>query len=210
VHHPASLRHHSCPPGRSWPRDDAVFQVFLDAFQTCCKLMFQVFQLFPIYVLIVSCICCKSGSRCCICCNACLHMFQASIPNVSSVFYTHMLQVFLTHVSSVPSVFFYVLEVLHLDISKVERDVCTCYNGVSIVCCKSFICFRRMLQKFHLDVAKVDRGVAQSVRCLSLCEARGGHEGVGPCDGREHRCWGAGRGMLSVRRNADAGVAQVS
>jgi hypothetical protein len=38
-------------------------------------------------------------------------------------FCTRMLQVFQTHVSSVSSVFFYMLQVLHLDVLEVDRDV---------------------------------------------------------------------------------------
>ena len=42
-----------------------------------------------------------------------------------------------------------------------SRSGCyTCCNGVSTVCYKCFICFRRMLQRFYPDVAKVDRAVA--------------------------------------------------
>jgi hypothetical protein len=32
AHHPASLHHRSCPPGRSRLRGDVVFSVFLDTF----------------------------------------------------------------------------------------------------------------------------------------------------------------------------------
>jgi hypothetical protein len=60
--------------------------------------------------------------------------------------------VFQTHVSSVSSVFFYMLQVLHLNIS----GCCTYCNGVSTIYPKCFIYFRRMLQMFHLYVAKVD------------------------------------------------------
>jgi len=48
---------------------------------------------------------------------------QASIPNVSSVFCIRMLQVFQTYVLSVSSVFFCILQVLHLDVLKVDRNV---------------------------------------------------------------------------------------
>jgi hypothetical protein len=36
----------------------------------------------------------------------------------------------------------------------------TCCNGISSICPKYFICFRRMLQVFHLDDAKVELDVA--------------------------------------------------
>jgi hypothetical protein len=39
---------------------------------------------------------------------------------------------------------------------KSRSGYCTCCNGVSTVCPKCFICFRRMLQRFHLDLTKVD------------------------------------------------------
>ena len=57
-----------------------------------------------------------------------------------------MLQVFQTHVSSVLFVFFCMLQVLHLDVSKVDRDVAMVFqlyvpNVLSVldVYCKSFI-----------------------------------------------------------------------
>jgi hypothetical protein len=39
---------------------------------------------------------------------------------------------------------------------KSRSGCCTCCNGVSTVCPKYFICFRRMWQMFHSDVTKVD------------------------------------------------------
>ena len=66
-----------------------------------------------------------------------------------------MLQVFQTHVSSVSSVFFCMLQVLHLDVLKVDRDVAHVamlfqlyvlnVSSVLDVCCKGFIW---MLQKW--------------------------------------------------------------
>jgi hypothetical protein len=50
-------------------------------------------------------------------------MLQAFIFNVSSVFLHLSLQMFQTHVLSVSSAFFCVLQVLYLDVSKVDRDV---------------------------------------------------------------------------------------
>jgi hypothetical protein len=111
--------------------------------------MFKVFQLFQMYVSIVSCGCCKSRSGCCICCNGCTRVLQASIPNVSSIFCTCILHVF--HLSS----FVYCNCCISMFL-KVNRDVCTCCNGVSIVCPKRFIYFRRMLQRSYLNVAKID------------------------------------------------------
>ena len=67
------------------------------------------------------------------------------IPNVSSVFCICMLQVFQTHASSVSSIFFCMLQVLHMDVSKVDQDIATVFqlyvlNVLSVldVCCKCF------------------------------------------------------------------------
>jgi hypothetical protein len=81
----------------------------------CCKPMFQVFQVSQMYVANVSSRCYNSISCCCTCCNG-LHA------HVSTVF-TCMLQMF------------------HLDISKIDLGVCTCCNGL-----------QRM---FHMHVSSV-------------------------------------------------------
>ena len=70
-------------------------------------------------------------------------------PYVSSVFCTRMLQVFQMHVSSVSSVFFCMLQVLHLNVSKVDRDVAHVAIAFQVyapnvsslldVCCRGFI-----------------------------------------------------------------------
>jgi hypothetical protein len=49
---------------------------------------------------------------------------------------------------------FFMLQVLHLDVSKVDRDVRHVMQYVLSVCSKCFICFRYMLQIFYLNVAK--------------------------------------------------------
>jgi cystathionine beta-lyase/cystathionine gamma-synthase len=51
------------------------------------------------------------------------------------------------------------LQVFHIDVTKVDRDVAHVAMVFSSVCPKCFICFKRMLQLFHLDVAKVDQDV---------------------------------------------------
>ena len=76
-----------------------------------------------LYVASVAFRCFKSRSGCCICCNSCTRMLQVFIPNVLSIFCTHIFQVFQTHVSSVSSVFFCMLQVLYLDVSKTDRDI---------------------------------------------------------------------------------------
>ena len=62
---------------------------------------FQVFQVFHTYVASISFAYDKSKSRCCICCYGYIHMFQAYVLSVSSVFRI-MLQVF------------------HMDVSKID------------------------------------------------------------------------------------------
>jgi hypothetical protein len=49
-----------------------------------------------------------------VCCKCLSSMFH--------LFFIRMLQVFQTHVSSVSSVFFCMFQVLHLDISKIDRE----------------------------------------------------------------------------------------
>jgi hypothetical protein len=84
----------------------------------------------------------------CICCDNCTRTLQASIPNVSSIFCTLMLQVFQTHVSNVSFVFFCILQVLCLYVSKVDYDVAHTVivflyvpNVLSVldICCIDFI-----------------------------------------------------------------------
>ena len=65
------------------------------------------------------------------------------------LFFTRMLQVFQAHVSRVSSVFFCMLQVLHLDVSKVDQDVARVamvfqlyvlnVSSILDVCCKGFI-----------------------------------------------------------------------
>ena len=76
----------------------SVFKCLFMSFQVFCmcfRCMFQVFHMFQRYVASVSYGCCKSGSGCCIWCNGCTRVLQASVPNVSSIFFKRMLQVFL-------------------------------------------------------------------------------------------------------------------
>jgi hypothetical protein len=138
VHHLASLRHRSCPPGRSWPRGDAVFQVFVDAFSD--MLQAHVSSVWR-------CGCCKSRLGCCICYNDCTRMLQASIPNVLS--FLHVCCKCFRCMFQVFHIFFYVLQMLHLYVSKVYQDVAHVAmvfelyvpNVLSVldVCCKGFI-----------------------------------------------------------------------
>jgi len=78
-----------------------------------------------------------------------------SIPNVSSVFGTHMLQVFQTCLNCFICVLLYVASVASRCF-KSRSGCCTYCNCVTTICHKYFICFRYMLHRFYLDVVKVD------------------------------------------------------
>jgi sensor histidine kinase YesM len=85
-------------------------------------------------------------------------MMQASVPNVSSVFYTY-----------VASVFILMLHMFHTYVISVLSGCCICFAMAFQVFFRYFLqvfqmhvssvssAFRRMLQMFHLDVSKVDR-----------------------------------------------------
>jgi len=63
-------------------------------------------------------------SRCCIRFKRVLQVFYldvAYVCNAFQVFFLVLLQVFQTHVSSVSTIFFCMLQVLHPDVSKVDR-----------------------------------------------------------------------------------------
>jgi hypothetical protein len=87
--------------GIAWPRPPTYY-----------KRMFQVFQMFCRYV---SCRCCKSRLECYICCNGYIRMLQVSVPNVSSIFFIRMLQVYL---SGCCIYFTHKLEVFYLDVAQ--------------------------------------------------------------------------------------------
>jgi hypothetical protein len=90
------------------------------------------------YVAIVVRVCCK-------CLSSIFHLF----------FFVHVsLQVFHTHVSGVLYLLSYVASVTS-GCLKSRSGYCTHCNGVSTICLKCFICFRRMLQIFHMNVVKV-------------------------------------------------------
>ena len=109
-----------------------------------------------------------------------LHMLQWLFMYVSSVYPQCFIWFLYTYVASVLDACLKCFICLLLYVASVasgcfeiRSGCCTCCNGVSTICSKCFIHFRRMLQMFYLDVAKVDRGVARRDRWLSL------------------RCWGA-------------------
>jgi hypothetical protein len=56
-----------------------------------------------------------------------------------------------------------ILQVLHNDVAKIDRDITHVAMGYTRMCSsvysKCFICFKRMLQVLHLDVVKLDRDV---------------------------------------------------
>jgi hypothetical protein len=75
------------------------------------QVYFQMFHLFQTYVASILSGRCKSRSECCIYLQWFLNVFQA------------FSQVFQTLVSSVLFVFFYMLQLLYLNVSKVDRFV---------------------------------------------------------------------------------------
>jgi hypothetical protein len=81
----------------------------------------------------VSDVCLRVSSECCICYYGSIRIFQAYLSSVS-------------HISDSCYKCFTWMMLLWI------------YMYVSSICCKCFICFRRMLQVFHLDVSKVDLG----------------------------------------------------
>ena len=83
------------------------------AIHVCFNCMFQLFLLFLAYVASVSSGCCKSRSECCIC----MH--------VASVCFRGVLQVF------------------HIDVAKVDRDVAHVAMAIHV-------CFKCMFRMFHL------------------------------------------------------------
>ena len=122
--------------------------------------MFQVFQL---YVSIVSYGCYKRRSGCCmvvyVCCKCLSPMFHL-------IFYRCVVNVSNARLKCFIYLLLYIASVAS-ECFKSRSRCCTCCNGVSTVCSKYFICFRRMLQMFHLDVTKVDQSVARHGRWLS-------------------------------------------
>jgi hypothetical protein len=90
-HHFGTMRRRSSLAGTCFPQPTEDTTAGRSA---CCKHMFQVFQIFQRYVASVSDGCCKSRSGCCTCCNVYIGMLQALVPNVSSIFRTHVTSVF--------------------------------------------------------------------------------------------------------------------
>jgi hypothetical protein len=87
------------------------------AVHVCCKHLFQIFHLFFFIRILQVCLFWNVvyiSHICCICFILMLHMFCNDI-------FKCFLQVFQKHVSSVSSVFSYMLQMFHLDVSKVDR-----------------------------------------------------------------------------------------
>jgi hypothetical protein len=57
--------------------------------------------------------------------------------------------------------------VFHLDVAKVNLDVCI-YMHVASVCLKCFRCIIRMLQVFYLDVAYICNDFQVFSRCFDV------------------------------------------
>jgi hypothetical protein len=122
----------------------------VDMLQWLYMYVASVYPLYFICFLYVGCKCILSG--CCICCKCIIGMlrvFAMTFQVFSYVFcrcFRCMLKCFIC--------LFFMLPVLHFDVSKVDRDVGHVMQYVLSVYSKCFICFRYMLQIFHLDVAK--------------------------------------------------------
>ena len=102
----------------------------------CCKHMFQsVFRCFIRMFASVLLECCT-----------CLQWF--------SNFFQVFSQVFQTLVSSVSSVFFCILQVLYIDVAKVDRDVA---HIVMVI----HVCFKCIFQMFHLFQKNVASGLSR-------------------------------------------------
>jgi hypothetical protein len=108
----------------------------------------------------------KSG-----CCNVamvCTHMLQASIPNVSSVFFRRMLQV----------CFIWMLHMFHIYVASVLSRCCIClqwfsslfsrvFAGVSDICFKCFICLFFYIASIASKYVKSKSDVAHGTRVES-------------------------------------------
>jgi hypothetical protein len=64
------------------------------------------------------------------------------------------------------------LQVLHNDVGKVDRDIAHVAMGYTRMCSsvysKCFICFKCMLQVLHLDVVKLDRDIVYICNVLGV------------------------------------------
>jgi hypothetical protein len=119
-------------------------------------------------------------------------------------FCTRMSQVFQTHVSSVSSIFFCMLQLLHLDVSKVDLDVAhiaivfqlyvSNISSVLDVCCKCFIC---MLQKW----IGVLHGVAIGGHCAGCRSLRRTQVWVIGCGTQDTGCDVGAAQVLKPRPN---------
>ena len=137
-----------------------------------------------------------------------LHMLQWLYMYVASVYPQCFICFLYTYVASVSDAFLKCFICLLLYVASVasgcfksRSGCCTCCNGVSTICHKCFICFRRMLQRFHLDFVKVDlvfkccsgTHLPQSYACscwtcVHACGSRGAQPiGVGNERGRRSR-----------------------
>ena len=123
-------------------------------FQTCCKLMFQVFQLFHMYVSIVSCGCCKSRSGCCICCNGYTLMLQTFFPISHLFFRCKCVYLDVAYVSLICCRCFY-LDVAYV-LQWFSSVSCVFFASVLDACFKRFICV-------HTYIASVES------RCCICC-----------------------------------------
>jgi hypothetical protein len=133
-----SLPHRSCPPGRSWTRGDAVFQVFLDDFSDMLQAHVSVVS---DVCFNVSCGCCKSRSECCIYCKRLSPMFHLFFVHVCCKFSDACLKCFIYLVLYVASVAFRCFKV-DQDVAHVAMMFQLYVPNVLFVldvCCNGFI-----------------------------------------------------------------------
>ena len=89
-------------------------------------------------------------------------MFQVSVPNVSFIFQTYVV-----------SMFIWMFHIFHTYVASVLSGCCIClqlyfkcfscvFASISDACFECFGCFIRILQVFYLDV-KIDRGCLKAL-----------------------------------------------
>jgi hypothetical protein len=161
------------------PHGDGVSELWMNLWSICFKCFRCFIGMLQVFHMDVA----KVDGGCCICCNRCTHMLQTSVPNVSSVFFTRMLQVCL---SGCCICFTYMLQVFYLDVAHVCNGF-KCFScifaSVSYTYFKSFI----YLQTYVVSIACIWMWT-----CCNSCEKR---RGRGPRVGTRNA--GTSEGVLA-------------